>query len=614
MMNKKNKRDDRLKAEALDTFINRMQEDQNAKPKDKVEQLVEELHKIKAESGPDPIFRAALTQKVQQHIKQQKYLKAHDSQQKKSLVGDFMLSIRKMGIAVVVTALIMALAIVIYQQLPLNIAFVPTASSTSTVFQSTPGESVLQPTPAIPTSTPGKPTTIPPTATQVNIPTAAPELPVLAKWLNAGVGGGNAPNLAYTLQAELPEAPGNVTAYLQRLPDYNRDALQVKEIAAGLGMDSPELFSLPLVNVIIAVQGSQEIVSSAALDFYYVDRSVLNLPDGRYYYSDSLVPPAETVRQVAEAFLEKTWFMDLANSPFTIEIESERAYFYRIMEPGYKVKPAFATVTVSPEGSVALFEMHLGYLDVVGSYQVISAEEAWELVGDPDATERIFVRIVPGVDLNPPVWKRTYLPNQTVQISAPLIIYEGQPPYIRINGLRVNASEEQLNSLADAYRSLQQTSMDTLAPIQILGTISEDGSSIMMEDFNDVSGTTLWSGILSRDGNLGLLSTNDGLLIEVPDLPDDLQDNLNVFVEGGMYNDRLEWTVIQQSPAEGLGGNPPTEVVIENVEFGYLAPDGLALAQNSVDKPEYRALQPVWIFEGISNAGDKVTLYIQAVR
>jgi hypothetical protein len=326
------------------------------------------------------------------------------------------------------------------------------------------------------------------------------------------------------------------------------------------------------------------------------------------------VPAAETVAQAAEDFLEQTWFMTLLNSRYMIEVNRESARFYRVMDGGMRVDPPFAVVTVSPEGRVAILEMHVAYMDAVGQYDLIPAAEAWALVSDPAAQARISVQVTPAVDGNPPVWGRRYKAGETVRITAPLTIYAGPTPYIRVNGLSIHGTTAQLTSLANAYQVLQQATMDTRTPIQIWGMVGPDGSTLELEGYAEVRQPGMWVGVLRRDGETGILTTDDGLTLELPDLPDDLPDGLRVFVEGESANNRLEWTVIQQAVEGGPGPGLSLEVIIDQVELGYLAPDGLMLRQNGINDFALQSLQPVWRFSGFTAAGDAVSIYVQAVK
>lgn len=590
-------------ASALDAHLTRLQTNQPSTPTSEAERLASGLHILKEKTKLNPAIRVALAQRLQESARQKKNRKTFLSLPRMFPAGGNIMNAKRIFAFASAAALLLLLAFVFWSQSPQPLASLPTDTPTWT--PTTSETAATQEPEASPTSIRPSPTTAP------VLPTAAPSLPVLGDWMqNSGMGGGGLP-YAFTLGIELPAGTTSLTAYLQRHPGELDQAMML-DLAHRLGLDSPEVYTIGENVGTIVIQGQKEIVMGGPFDFSYVDRSVFNLPGGRYYYPDDKVPAPEVVEAAAKAFLEQA---NLLDAPYEVAVFDEFARFYHVLDGSLRVDDPFAVVTVSPEGVAGMVVYHSQQTDPVGTYDLISAVEAWALVSDSEAARRWHTSLQLAVDRNPPVWVRTYTPGMKVDINGPLTIYSGATPYIRANGLQVIADPAQLQALADTYLALRESTMDVEAPIRVWGVVGQDGQTLEMQGFGDGTVPTFWTGSISKTASGdGLLTSEDGQTYTLPALPDDLPDGTNVFVMGGLMEGRIEWTLIQKSVEGWTPAELPVPVTIERAVLGYFAPDGMTLAQNQVTGYEFWTLQPVWRFTGRTADGDTVTVYVQAVK
>ena len=122
--------------------------------------------------------------------------------------------------------------------------------------------------------------------------------------------------------------------------------------------------------------------------------------------------------------------------------------------------------------------------------------------------------------------------------------------------------------------------------------------------------------VLRRDGQ-GVLLTDDGQTMPVPDLPDDLASGTRVSMSGGPHGDRLEWQVIHEmsdAVPQHEGGVSEMQMVVRQVDLVYLVLAPNVIPPDRLADLGYRAVQPIWRFRAHSEQGEAFEVYVQAVR
>lgn len=525
-----------------------------------------------------------------------------------------------------------------------------------TAAQHTPSSPTVAPTvtPALvePSSTPADtivpvPTVEAPTVAPPTRPETPPMLPPMVAQVGSGFGGGGGggefapPEVTFTLETTLPQSPGQVTVYAQTPEQLTVAA--VKEIAGRWGLDGAVFMPLWMTAVesldafgrldYIAVDEPRRLYFEGTELLHYSDQSVAPSHGGRWSPPESL-PSVEQAVRIAEGFLTDRGLMQMPYQVGTRDYEDTGTLsFYRVLDPGWTLVRPFAQVTVSSDGRVGSVTYNTFDLESLGEYAILSAEEAWGLVGSGEPVGRVWYEVEalgwsgPLRDLrawNPRYWAREYPAGQQVDLFGPLhIVYPaeaGGSPYVLMNGL-VLAGDD-IPSLAQAYRQQMEATMDTETQMHVWGEVRDAGEYRVLQvgGWESTAGmTTNWSGTVQRQDGQGLLLTVDGLSYTLRDLPADLPDGAAVFVSGGQMGERLEWSIIQEQPGE-LGpmppaGTQPAEVLaaVEGVELVYFASSLSELSPETYADWSYRSVQPAWRFSGQTDQGIRFSVYVQAV-
>jgi hypothetical protein len=591
--------------------------------------LVNKLVEIQQATQPNPAFASALKKRLQNT--------ASTLPRKRELNPGFSrLSGWLQGITPLKPALtyaltgaaalaVIILALVVIQKRPEPLAIAQNSTQT-TVPRATP----VPPTstfetgstpPASASSTASSPATaqtvIPPTPALI-LPTAAPALPALTAWLGSGYGGGgfSPGGYQFALNTSLSNDASQATAYLQRVP-APFELQQATSLAAKLGLDSPQWYGN------VAIQEPRQVAFENSDSFDFIDRSVFNFPNGRYYYPPENYPPADLAAANAQAFLKSA---GLLSEPYTYTVRGEHVFFYRSLEGQRPVYESFALVTIGPDGRVGMAHVSQPGLDAFGAYPMISSEQAWQILSsaqeNPTDASRIYIRVRSTASGNPRIWTRTYQAGQPADLYTPLTIIQpteaDRPPYIRTsNGLVVREAADALQALAKDYRALVESSMDQAKAIHLWGTIQEEAGyqALELAGWDGQSYDTLWQGTLERRADVSVLRQADGTSLPLAGPPVDAPDGQKVFVEGFVKDGSLEWTVIQEEVENPTPGqNLIQPVTINQVELAYLAPQNTQLEQNTTDSIAARSLQPVWCFSGQTANGDLIQVFVQAVE
>ncbi|NIR96294.1 MAG: hypothetical protein GWO08_22465, partial [Gammaproteobacteria bacterium] len=142
---------------------------------------------------------------------------------------------------------------------------------------------------------------------------------------------------------------------------------------------------------------------------------------------------------------------------------------------------------------------------------------------------------------------------------------------------------------------------------------------------------TFREGVIAIGDGDAILTTDDGESIIIPDVPEDLFDGERIYVSGWIDEngrgelDTFNWQGmgIVAPPPEGIEGEPEilsaesqmvnpfqiAEVTISEVHLQYAV---LTVWNEETQSPIFY-LQPVWQFKGLTDSGDIIEIYVQAV-
>jgi hypothetical protein len=484
----------------------------------------------------------------------------------------------------------------------------------------------------VPSMAPAASPTEAPPATPLPLPTAVPILPPLADWMTGGYGGGGGSPpaaLEFVLGAPLPAGPAELTAYLQRVPEALTPS-SMEAVAARLGLANVTLYQGGVVAwpVDVAFEGPEI--------YFYSDRSVLPA-NGAWAYPPHDFPAAGEAIGAAQAFLEGRGLLDV---PVRTEVRDDRVRFYQLLDGRWPLYGPLVEVAVRADGAVGLLSYRRLVFDSVGSYPVIPAEDAWAMVVAGEPAGRLWFTLYPAASLNPNVWIRSYVSGQSADVFGPLQVRlpldPAAPPVVTAGNLVLAGDPAALQALSQAYEDVLRGTGDVEAPVHLWGAVQDAGGYPVLQlagweaSFSvdpiaglvDPSGAPYqWSGVIERQGDRGLLLTDEfqpalgGQTFELPDLPAGLAAGTAVYVQGGLINGRIEWSRIQERPAEA-GGVPPAapaaQATVDQVELIYVAPQTTLIAQTAAPA-ELRVLMPVWSFTGYLDNGMRFQIWVQAV-
>ena len=638
--------------------------------------LLEGLVALAQAHPPDPDFAAGLQQRLRAVAQRRPSTRpAERRRERNSMSKRIVLPLA--GAA----ALAVLFLVVLYVLRPLSggpdqVAQLPTSAPPAVS-----GETIQPPTVTpslVPQETPGSPASPSASPQETPAPPATPpvsqielaSLPPLSALVGGGYGGGGGAEIAppqteFVLNATLPESPAQMTFYVQG-EQAPLTVEYVRQVAARLGLDtarhserseeSPVYAPQPSDPALVpgdvpwlaAVDGPREVLVDRTGSFNYTDwgHSPWRSETG---YPPQNLPPLDQALESAERFLETA---GLLGFPYrTADPSGDVLRFFRVLDERWTLMDSFADVHVGSDGQV--WSMAYRDLDLhsVGEYPIISAQEAWDMLrlstsSSGDTSGRVWLRSRPALPAwgefsagTPRYWTRRYPAGQRADLFGSLrVLYPaelGDALYVTMNGLVLTGDPGDLQTLAQAYEALVHSSGDTETPVHVWGQVQDAGGYLTLEvegwengftmdpmaGWQDASGAPYyWSGTIQRQGDQGLLLTDSGRAVQVPDLPADLADGTAVFVQGGLAGDNLEWHTIQEAlvdegPYDGAGVGQPVEVqaVVEQVELIYYIPPADSIPPDSTLEFAYRCAQPVWHFSGHTDQGRAFEVYVQAV-
>jgi len=500
-------------------------------------------------------------------------------------------------------------------QTQLVLATPPTSTSVSTPL------SPLTPTVAPPTSqSPVAINFIP-----QPVPNQPPSLPSLVNALGSGYGGsglGNLPEgMPLSLATELPASPAEVTAYY-RLENTPLTLEEASQIASQWGLNAQLYIPAWMASITpdqiersyIAVDGMQNL-SMWNSELSYNDLVKSPVYSGHQYPQTGL-PPSEQAVSTATQYLTERGYL---NYPYQVDL-SQYNYglvnFYRLQE-NLPINYHAASVKIDPQGQVGTAWVSREDYQAVGSYPVVSASQAWDLLNAGQPSDEISISYYTAQDGNPQYWGRVYPASQIAHLfGAPTYLLPAGPeasPYLQMNNLVLTGD---LSGLMEYLQSNQ-------GYIHAWGEVQEvNGTRHLQlagwEPFDEFSGYLDGSVRRTPDGDF--LELNDGSRLRLPDLPEDVPADIPLYAQGGRVDNTLEWFILQVHPADE-GQMPPdlsqAQAVIDKVELVYLAPGLNNVSPDMTLDPAYRMLVPVWSFTGrITNTGGEDMVfraYVQAV-
>ena len=504
----------------------------------------------------------------------------------------------------------------------------PSATQTQVVL-ATPPTNTPVPTPLSPLT----PTVVPPTPqrpvaidfTPQPIPANPPILPSLVKALGAGFGGsggGNLPQgLPVSLATELPAGLAEVTAYY-RLENTPLTLEEANQIAAQWGLEAALFLPAWMESIspdqversYIAVDGMQDL-SMWNGELSYMDLSIFPIYAGHQYPQMDL-PPSDQAAATATHYLTDRGYLDY---PYQVDL-SHYDYglvnFYRSMD-NLRIDSPMAYVKIDPQGQVGAAWINREDYQSIGTYPVVSAQTAWDLLVAGQPSDQLSISYYPTHDGNPQYWGRVYPNGQTAHLfGAPTIVQaaaSGAAPYIQFNNL-VLAGD--LSSLIE-YLHTNQGYIHAWGEAQDVN----DTRQLQLagwEPFDEFSG--YFDGTVRRAATGDFLELSDGQKLSLPGLPADVPGDIPIYAEGGRVGDTLEWFILQVHSADE-GQIPPdlslAQAVIDKVELVYLAPGLSDLPSEMALDPANRMLVPAWSFSGhitnVNGANLIYRAYVQAI-
>ena len=638
---------ERMQAEALDRYLASLQFGEQiprppSVPADEAA-LLEELVAVAGANPPAPDFIANLENRLTAAGQAQRRRPAPLRGRRPAVAGRLN---KWVGFAAILAVLLVAALLVLDRaNLPagrIEVARRATVTPTATPEHTSPPPTETpaaapQETPVLPTPSPGvTPDETPsPTAT----PTELPALPQLSALMGGGVGGYGGvvpPNLNFVLDTTLPEAPEQMTVYRQDEPEP-LTVPYVKEVAGRLGLDgeiympawmaaAPEADEATRKNY-VAIDEPREIVFEGTEQFNYLDKQRTPARNGRWYPPESL-PPVEQAIETATEFLQAAGLLD---DPYLITPSGDTIRFFRTLGSAtpWMLDGPFARVSIWTDGEVGSMTYRPLELVEAGEYAILSSHEAWERLTSGEYDGRVHYTRQAGPaswaewrHANPRYWAREYRPGQHVDLFGALTVWfplePGDPLHVTMNGLVLMGD---LQPLAQAQQALRESVGNVEAPMHVWGEVQDASEYLALRvEGWEVASQEWWDGTIRREGDRGLLVTGDGRTVEMPELPHDLASGTAVYIEGGLWRDRLEWVIIQEHPAdegrEPPGGPQVTEIEarVEKADLIYFLPPLDSLPPELASEPEYRLVQPLWRFSGHTEENTAFEIYVQAVR
>jgi hypothetical protein len=489
-------------------------------------------------------------------------------------------------------------------------------------------------TPAPASATPGAQTPISPTSQPIQtqpplvinftpqpVPAHPPILPSLAQAYGLGYGGGGGggqpEGMHLSLAVDLPIGPAEMTAYY-RLENTPMTMDQAAQLAAQWGLRAQLYQPGWMLNVTPeqversydAIEGMQ-MLSIWNGELSFLDLGLLPSYGGHQYPPADL-PPAEQALEIATQYLAGRGMLDYTYQADLRSYNYGTVNFCRLLD-GWRLVSQAAYVTLDPQGQVGAARISLEDYQPIGSYPVLSAQEAWSMLQAGEPSERLRVSYYTARDRNPQYWGRVYQAGESADLFGPSVLLTpvdlGAAPYIQMGNLILTGD---LSALVEHLQSSQGGYIHAWGQVQEV-----DGERQLLlsgwETFDEFSG--YFDGTVRRTAEGDFLELSDGRRLRLPVLPTDVPADIPLYAQGGVVGDTLEWFILQVHPWDE--GQMPSDLsqasaVIDRVELVYLAPDLSSIPPEQALDPSYRMLQPAWLFSGRITTPDGDELIYQA--
>jgi hypothetical protein len=531
-------------------------------------------------------------------------------------------------------------------------------------------EVAIEPT-AVPTETPTTTTPEVIAAIPVEEPTPLPrptldpglatKLPGLgnASGISMGLGGGGGGDLStmpigempvwdplgeteFVLTAVLPTNPTALTLFAQ--PGQGiYTAADAARLAALLGLSGP------VYRDTLPPDMPPDVVLPPVYFVFDGPRTLAVREDGFYYYDQSAAPGfyAEMASYAqaaptAEAFLLERGLLDF---PYEMRPTAggNDVEFRRVVN-GRSVNLAEFFVSVTNQGEVmAVSNQPLTQLADLGDYPLRSAAEAWQqVITDGLDYQEVSFITYPGPNWVPPVeepytdpyadqyqsWQRSYGDGDPITIypyPSVHVAVDGQsPPRIQADQYLLLGSDEMLRAIAPyAYQQIRVTGTvrqsDTLKAIELL-----DWEPVDPESFQFLPGLP---GTIRRSSDEVRFVSDGGETFTLDQPPADIADGERAYLYGWRTVDAagqpgINWMSLDRIiEYEPIGEEPHLEPIpwepfrvnqatIDRVDLVYVF--------TPIFDETYRVsqfiIQPAWRFSGLTDAGEIIEIFVQAVR
>lgn len=462
----------------------------------------------------------------------------------------------------------------------------------------------------------------------------------------------------FTLNAALPTEP--TQALVQQQTTFTIDEATAQQLAAQLGFSGSLYvpYYQPFPEQLDVVESDAAPFEQPSVYYAFNGTEILTIDGFGVYYRDEAIDYNVTNQlsvadrtQIAEAFLQER---GLLTFPYTVEPGWGGDLFFKRTIDGYTLNQPEIIVTVNDDGTVPFMSYNvLTNLEVVGNYPLRTAEEAWNLILDGVQKNDIVYNWLPTdddlarqFDDAPEVveqyqyWERHYAPGEEAHI------YGWPNIYMPANGEGAPRIEMYPYVLAGDTAVLQEIANTQDTMIHIWGTAAADNKTITVTGWESLPEpqTLYLDGVIRRSENQVQLITTDREIYILPNAPEDLPNDLSVYVyawgtqDSGQGHPALIWQSIEQrfdpseQPGEGIALPEPMPIeepgfsmpqtyatfTVDSVSLAYYYmpvypayEDGVEETQLVYSPPPVMLL-PVWQFVGTADTGERLELLVSA--
>lgn len=358
------------------------------------------------------------------------------------------------------------------------------------------------------------------------------------------------------LTAPLPESPAsaNIYTYIDDQPATIEEAQALaNQFGVQGGVYTTTFPQYPDKTGYVISDGKQML--TVYTKNYFVYTPDILVTDRGYYGVNN--DNAEVV--ISDFFRQKglTFPFSISKSP------AEGSYHFTQLSPDgfpmqydiYTIQSSNATLDKNGEVAYLTANMPSYEQESLGSYGIISAEDALNAILDPNTTIGMTESGSGGGEgAIPQQWHREYPDNETVSISGTITKYDsaisGQPPMIFVGSFATIGNTSELQAL------------DNFAFVQVTGQFIVDNGirKFNVETTNTNAIQVYVSGTLRQEGDQIILTSDDGLseyILLNP--PTDLPLNTTIGesylgISGTLVDNTLDWSNIQYIEDASLMG------------------------------------------------------------